>query len=543
MGAASIAALGLLAAGVAMSLPWPDDGPLEFVLRPGTLACMALAGATIALLPGWLPGCAPSVRVAMLIQGVATLAYPTWLGLAAAGIGGPIVMFVAMTGHAVPLTLTSLLPIIGVAVVTGRRRRAWAATVLVLAALSVLGLGLPVLPTLAIAGSLAWLASFAVPMVATWPRVRGTTGQTRRRAIVCGLASVVPVVIITFCYTLGAAEEVLRLGNFAVTALMLGFSTCTLSTAALVWGAVQERETWFLRTRVILVVLAGALAAVTVIVAVGCGLIVTMFGGTGTVALLCGVGLTAVVGLGAVRLYGWAARQVDPHAELADELARLVEVGRYGHLLVPAVIEERVRREAARADAAAAEERRRLSRDLHDGLQGRLLGITLNLQLSGGQLEDPAARLLVTETVDALRTAIEEVRSLGDGRVPTTLADGGLALAVDALVRPLTSVDELRLPSRRFPPDLEAAAYFVVCEAVANAVKHAEADHVRVAVDDAGDALRITVSDDGVGGADPRLGSGLRSVAERVSASGGLLTVRDGAPAGTVVEATLPCGS
>ena len=95
----------------------------------------------------------------------------------------------------------------------------------------------------------------------------------------------------------------------------------------------------------------------------------------------------------------------------------------------------------------------------------------------------------------------------------------------------------------RFAPEVEATGYFVVSEAVSNAIKHGRAEQVRVRVERDADQLVIMVSDDGLGGADPRLGSGLRGLAERVSASGGVLVVRDKTPTGTVVEASLPCGS
>ena len=200
-------------------------------------------------------------------------------------------------------------------------------------------------------------------------------------------------------------------------------------------------------------------------------------------------------------------------------------------------------RETERADAAARDERERLSQDLHDGLQGRLLGIALNLQLSGREVDDPATRLLVEQTVASLRDAVEDVRALAGGRLPATLVDEGLRPALADLVRPLATVIELEVPDTRFAPEVEAVSYFVVGEAISNAIKHGWADSVRVRLETLGDQLTIMVSDDGVGGADPRLGSGLRGLAERVSASGGVLVLHDGVPRGTVVEASLPCVS
>lgn len=604
-----VAGAGLVAGIVALRVPWPAD--LGFTLHPAILGLMLCAGVGCTLLAGWSDARWP-VRVALWVLGLTTLAYPTLLGLADAG---PALALAAMTGHVLPLTMVNLLPILAISAVTGRSRRRWMLAIGVLLGTSILT---QVFQALAVLGSAAWLGNFALPMIATWPLVRGTGGVLRRRAIVCGLASVLPVAIIALCLTLGIADSTLHLGSWSVEALMIGFSLAVSTTAALVWAATTARETWLLRTPVVLGLLGGVLAVVTVIVALGAGLALLAGSSRAPLALGVGIVLTVGVGLAAVRLHGWAARQIDPAAEFAAELAMLGEVsgerrlavqqvlrqligdpglavlvrtsdgvwvdpagaertppaesirlagpteqptavavgsapesagrlrllGDCGQLLEDAILEASVQREAARADAAAVAERHRLSRDLHDGVQGRLLGITLNLQLSGEQLADPTARLLVAETVDALRNAVEEVRSLGDGRVPAILVDGGLGPALTHLVRPLAAVTELRLPPRRYPPELEACAYFVVGEALANAVKHATAQNIGVRVEElaGGDVVRVLVVDDGVGGADPRLGSGLRGIAERVSASGGLLVVREGVPGGTVVEATLPCG-
>lgn len=492
------------------------------VLGPATLGIMALAGAAILVLAVWSTA-NRVVRVATAVLGIGVFAYPFLLGLAMAGRGGEALQLLATTGHLLPLATASLLPILATGAVTGKPRTGWivalAALVLVSTAASAAGqFGAGESPLLLSIGSFTWLASFGLPMAATWPAVRGTSGDVRRRTIVCGLAAVVPVVIISFCLTLGEAQEVVGHGDAAVTALMLGFSASTLSTAALARGAASSRETWARRAPVVVGLLAATLAAATVIVALGVGLAITAAGGGAPVAVVAGVLVTASVGIPAARLHSWVALQVDPPPVVASELT-------------------------ARTEAAIAAERQRLSRDLHDGLQGRLLGITLNLQLSGAQLADPAARLLVDDTVSALRDAVDEVRSLSEGRVPGILAEGGLGPAVAHLVRPLSRVTSLSLPTRRFAADVEATAYFVVSEALANAVKHARADNIGVTVRDAGDTVLVAVVDDGVGGADPRAGSGLRGIAERVSASGGLLVVGDAAPHGTVVEARLPCGS
>jgi signal transduction histidine kinase len=225
-----------------------------------------------------------------------------------------------------------------------------------------------------------------------------------------------------------------------------------------------------------------------------------------------------------------------------EAAARLASLGDLTTVLRPALAEASLVHAADRADAAAEHERRRIAQDLHDGLQGRLLGLALNLQLSG-QSVDPATRLLLEETVGTLRSAVEEVRALGGGRQPELLARDGLAVALGSLFRAVRPVVSLDVTAARFAPEVETTAYYVVGEAVANALKHASAARVDVRVRSDADALTVTVTDDGRGGADPRLGSGLRGLAERVAAGGGVLVVREGVPTGTVVEVVVPCGS
>lgn len=228
--------------------------------------------------------------------------------------------------------------------------------------------------------------------------------------------------------------------------------------------------------------------------------------------------------------------------------ARLTALGDCTAVLRPALLQVRVARELARADEAAERERRRLRQDLHDGLQGRLLGLALHLQLSGAEIDDPTARLLVSETVGSLRDLVHDVRALGGGSLPEVLVRGGLPAALPALLDPVAALVDLRLTPHRFEAPLEATAYFVVGEAVSNALKHAAAARIQVDVtgpDPGPDGRRlcIVVRDDGRGGADPRLGTGLRRLSERVAAHGGILLVREEHPRGTVVEAVLPCGS
>jgi PAS domain S-box-containing protein len=190
---------------------------------------------------------------------------------------------------------------------------------------------------------------------------------------------------------------------------------------------------------------------------------------------------------------------------------------------------EEIAASRARIVAAAAEERRRLVRDIHDGAQQRL--ISLLLRLERGETGEAAAEA---------RRAIEELRALAAGIHPAVLTDRGLAAALEDLTADAPLPVELDVAEDRFPPDVEAAAYFVVAEALANVAKHAGATYARVtarATDDGG--LRMTIADDGRGGADPSRGTGLRGLSDRVAALGGALRIESGA-GGTTITATLP---
>lgn len=234
----------------------------------------------------------------------------------------------------------------------------------------------------------------------------------------------------------------------------------------------------------------------------------------------------------------------------ADEAARrhARAWGDCSAVLGGALMEAREEWQAGRATVAADAERARLQQDLHDGLQGRLLGLALNLQLSQSEIGDPVTRLTIEETVNGLRGAVQDVRALAGGRLPQVLVDEGLESAVRVLLQPARA----RIGALDLAPELaasrpsvavEACAYYVIGEAVGNAIKHAGCERIDVAVRlrDANTML-VRISDDGRGGADLRLGSGLRGLAERVEAHGGLLVVADGLAGGTTVEAVLPCG-
>jgi PAS domain S-box-containing protein len=189
---------------------------------------------------------------------------------------------------------------------------------------------------------------------------------------------------------------------------------------------------------------------------------------------------------------------------------------------------EEIAESRARIVAAAADERRRLVRDLHDGAQQRL--VSLLLRLERGETQEAAA--------DA-RRAIAELRSLAAGIHPAVLTDRGLAAALEDLTADASLPVLLDIEERRYPPDVEAAAYFVVAEALANVAKHAGATEVRVVARTGDGALRVSVADNGRGGADPSRGSGLRGLADRVAALGGTCEIDTSGP-GTTLRASFP---
>jgi signal transduction histidine kinase len=189
-------------------------------------------------------------------------------------------------------------------------------------------------------------------------------------------------------------------------------------------------------------------------------------------------------------------------------------------------------------------ERRRLERDLHDGAQQRLVSLGMAIRIAQRHLDDPTFDIggLLEQTVAGLATAVAELRALAHGIRPSSL-DDGLQPALVALTRG-TPVDvDLDVAVGELPDDVSTTAYYVASEAVANAVKHSAASWIRLQVRQHDGEVQVRVSDDGVGGAVPAPGSGLAGLADRVSALGGRFDVRSPARGGTVVEASLPCGS
>jgi signal transduction histidine kinase len=191
------------------------------------------------------------------------------------------------------------------------------------------------------------------------------------------------------------------------------------------------------------------------------------------------------------------------------------------------------------ADAA----RRRLERDLHDGAQQQLVAVALTLGAARARIDrDPtgAAELLDAAKVD-LDAAIRDLRELARGIHPAVLSDRGLGPALEALAgRIPLPVEIAGIPDDRLPGPIEAAAYFVVAEAITNVARYAEATHAEVEVSRENGRVCVRVSDDGVGGADPAAGSGLRGLADRVAALDGRLEVSSPPGAGTTIRAVIP---
>jgi signal transduction histidine kinase len=196
----------------------------------------------------------------------------------------------------------------------------------------------------------------------------------------------------------------------------------------------------------------------------------------------------------------------------------------------------------ARVVAAADDTRRRIERDLHDGIQQRLVSLALELRFAEEGLPPDQTELKreLACLADGLTDALDEVRELARGIHPAILSEGGLRPALKALARRSVELDvdiDTQLPER-----VEVATYFVVSEALANAAKHARASVARVSVETAGGLLKVSIRDDGVGGADPFRGSGLVGLTDRVQALGGTLTVVSPPAQGTTILAELPVG-
>jgi signal transduction histidine kinase len=216
-------------------------------------------------------------------------------------------------------------------------------------------------------------------------------------------------------------------------------------------------------------------------------------------------------------LVAQALANADAYEKLAASRARLVEVG----------------------DA----ERQRLERNLHDGAQQRLVSVALELSMALARIESdtPAARELLVQAQAELTRGLDELRELARGIHPAVLTERGLGPALDALVaRSPIPVELVAVPEERLDAPVEAAMYYVVAESVTNVAKYAHASSATVSIGRANGAATVVVADDGVGGADPTAGSGLRGLAARVEALRGRLDVDSPPGGGTRITAQIP---
>ncbi len=203
-----------------------------------------------------------------------------------------------------------------------------------------------------------------------------------------------------------------------------------------------------------------------------------------------------------------------------------------------------VRASRARIVAAGDEERKRLERDIHDGAQQRLVGLTITLRLLRSKI-GPDAPVDVVSTLDQARSdakaALTELRELARGIHPQILTESGIGPAVEQLANNAPVPVRLAIETdRRYETSIESAAYFVVSEALANMAKYADANEAAIRVAETGGSLRVEICDDGVGGADPAHGSGLRGLMDRLAAIDGSLDVMSPLGGGTRLVATIP---
>ncbi|MGW6201330.1 histidine kinase [Kribbella sp. NPDC055110] len=247
--------------------------------------------------------------------------------------------------------------------------------------------------------------------------------------------------------------------------------------------------------------------------------------------------------IGVVLYDGTSALGPDLVRRVVEAGGLAVEIARLRAELNVQLVEVKASR--ARIVAAAHAERRRIERDLHDGAQQRLVSIGLALRHAQHQLgASPTGEIRATldGAVAEAAVAIGELRELARGLPPSQL-DSGLAPACAELARRAPLPVSVRMPDRRFDTGVEAAAYFICCEGLTNAVKHAAASRVDLIADQHREHLVVRVVDDGIGGAAPRTGTGLTGLADRVAALGGTFHVHSRPGAGTTLVAELPCGS
>ena len=199
-----------------------------------------------------------------------------------------------------------------------------------------------------------------------------------------------------------------------------------------------------------------------------------------------------------------------------------------------------------RVIATADAERRRIERDLHDGAQQRLVSVAVTLKLAEAKVGSaaPHAAQLIAQAREEIQLAIKELRELARGIHPAVLSDHGLKAALEALAaRAPVPVEVSGVPAERLQPEVESAAYFVTAEALTNVAKYAQASEAKVRLSRERECLRVLVRDNGVGGADPSTGTGLRGLHDRVDALDGRLEVDSPPGGGTTVTVEIPLRS
>jgi signal transduction histidine kinase len=239
-----------------------------------------------------------------------------------------------------------------------------------------------------------------------------------------------------------------------------------------------------------------------------------------------------------------AVQEAEAHVQAVGAAASLALMNERLDAELRAKVDE-LRRSRERMLRIGLEERRRLERDLHDGAQQRLVSMALNIRLARAKLnEDPlAADQLIASAGEELDSALAELRELARGIHPAVLSDRGLGTALETLAhRAPVPVELAELPDERLPEAVELAAYFVVAEALTNVAKYANATHATVEVARENGRLLVEVADDGVGGADPEHGTGLRGLADRIAVLEGRLEIDSERGRGTTVRARIPCG-
>jgi signal transduction histidine kinase len=245
------------------------------------------------------------------------------------------------------------------------------------------------------------------------------------------------------------------------------------------------------------------------------------------------------------RLWGVMTASARPEQLLPDDTE--ARIASFTELVAMAIAnaESRAELQASRARIAAAadETRRRIERDLHDGIQQRLVSLHLEMHAAQAAVPPQLGELdrELSRVADGLATVFDELREISQGIHPAILSEGGLEPALRALGRRSAVPVELDLHAeRRLPERVEVAAYYVVSEALTNAAKHAHASVVNVQLDAHDATVQLAIHDDGIGGADPGRGSGLVGLSDRVEALGGSLEVTSPIGRGTTLRIELP---